>query len=381
MNTKRLTRLRKYFIGFLLGPASMLAADPSGSVTFNKDVLPVLQKNCQSCHRPGEVAPMSLLTYADARPWAKAIKAAVLTQKMPPWFADPKYGHFANDKSLSAKDANLLASWADAGAPEGNPKDKPAPLTFETGWNIKPDMVIEVPRDFNIPATGTINYQNILVKANFPEDAWVVAAEVRPGNPAVVHHERIDVRAPGSKWMENAKPGVWYEGTDPVMGKNSEGENLLGKYNPGLGAQYFDVDDAAKFVPKGSDIVFNIHYTSSGKPETDRSKLGLVFAKHPPKTRYATENVPLALNLVIPPGDGNAEVVGEVTVETPVELVYVQPHMHLRGKDYELRLVYPTGETENGFQREMGFQLAAWIRSGKADRSAQGDPAHRDLSF
>lgn len=355
MNAKRLTRLRKYFIGFLLGPALMLAADPSGSVTFNKDVLPVLQKNCQSCHRPGEVAPMSLLTYGDARPWAKAIKAAVLTQKMPPWFADPKYGHFANDKSLSAKDANLLASWADAGAPEGNPKDKPAPLTFETGWNIKPDMVIEVPRDFNIPATGTINYQNILVKANFPEDTWIVAAEVRPGNPAVVHHERIDVRAPGSQWMENAKPGVWYEGSDPVMRRNSEGENLLGKYNPGLGAQYFDVNDAAKFIPKGSDIVFNIHYTSNGKPATDRSKLGLVFAKHPPKTRYVTANVPLALNLVIPPGDANAEVVGEVTVQTPVELVYVQSHMHLRGKDYELRLVYPTGETETVFKGKWDF--------------------------
>ena len=249
-------------------------------------------------------------------------------------------------RSLSAKDANLLASWADAGAPEGNAKDKPAPLVFQNGWNIKPDMVIEVPRDFNVPASGTINYQNILVKANFPEDTWVVAAEVRPGNPAVVHHERLDVRSPGSHWMEKAEFGVPYEAGDPVMGKNMEGENLLGKYNPGLGAQYFDVNDAAKFVPKGSDIVFNIHYTATGKPATDRSKIGLVFAKHSPSKRYVTANVPLALNLVIPAGEDNAEVVGEVTVQTQVDLVYVQPHMHLRGKDYELRLVYPTGETK-----------------------------------
>ena len=183
----------------------------------------------------------------------------------------------------------------------------------------------------------------------------MVAAEVRPGNPAVVHHIRLDVRSPGSHWMENAEYGVAYEGTDPQMGKNVEGENLLGKFNPGLGAQRFDVDGGAKFVPKGSDLVFNIHYTAIGKPATDRSKVGLVFAKRPPAVRYVTANVPLALNLVIPPGAGDAEVVGEVTVQTDVKLVYVQPHMHVRGKDYELRAIYPTGETETLFKGKWDF--------------------------
>src|SRR5262245_21550838 len=149
----------------------------TGAVTFNKDVLPILQKNCQTCHRPGEIAPMSFLTYKDARPWAKAMKSAVVNRQMPPWFADPAYGHFANDKRLSETEIRILSAWADGGAPEGDAKDKPEPVVFQDGWNIKPDMIIEMPKDFNVPATGTVSYKNILVKVNFPEDLWVVAAE------------------------------------------------------------------------------------------------------------------------------------------------------------------------------------------------------------
>src|SRR5437762_422237 len=136
-------------VGLLIGAAALTAsmratvAEENSSVTFNKDVLPILQKNCQICHRPGEIAPMSFLTYQDTRPWAKAIKSAVVTRKMPPWFADPAYGHFANDKRLSDADIKMLAAWADGGAIEGNTVDKPAPLSFQDGWNIKPDMVIE----------------------------------------------------------------------------------------------------------------------------------------------------------------------------------------------------------------------------------------------
>ena len=336
----------------LTGIGALAATNP----TFNKDVLPILQKNCQECHRPGEIGPMSLLTYADARPWAKGIKAAVASRKMPPWFADEGVGHFSNDKRLAAADIATISAWADSGAPEGDAKNKPAAKKFESGWNIKPDMIIEMPQDFHVKATGTINYQNILVKANFPEDTWVTAAEVRPGNSAVVHHIRLDVRSPGSRWMEKAQYGVAYEAEDDVMGRNVEGENLLGKYNPGLGAQDYNMEGAAKFVPKGSDVVFNIHYTAIGKEATDRSKVGLVLVKKAPVTRYFTANVPLASNMVIPPGDTNAEVVSETTVTADnVRLVYVQPHMHLRGKDYELRLIYPTGEVQTVFKGKWDF--------------------------
>ncbi len=201
--------------GFLLGIAAMAAP-----VTFNKDVLPILQKNCQACHRPGELAPMSFLTYSEARPWAKAMKQAVVTKKMPPWFAEK--GHFANDRTLSADEINTLVSWADGGAPEGDAKDKPAPLTFQDGWNIKPDMIVEMPKEFHVAATGTINYQNFRVKVDFPEDTWVVAAEMRPGNPKVVHHGRVIVVPPGSKWMANAVPGEAYEEGSGNMGGAKE---------------------------------------------------------------------------------------------------------------------------------------------------------------
>ncbi|HLK50792.1 MAG TPA: cytochrome c [Bryobacteraceae bacterium] len=328
----------------------------SGSPTFSKDVLPILQKNCQECHRPGEVAPMSLLSYNEARPWAKAIKAAVLSKKMPPWFAEPQGSHaFSNDRRLSAADLNTLVSWVDNGAPEGDAKDAPPPLKFQDGWQIKPDMVIEMPVPFQLPAKGTINYQYVLVKGSFPTDVWVSAAEMRPGNPKVLHHGKVWVRPPGSHWMEDAVPGMAYEAG---MGRNSisEGNDILGKFNPGLGAQTFDVDGAAKFVPKGSDLVFELHYTAIGEATTDTSKLGLVFAKNPPATRYFLSAGPTALNLSIPPNDGNAEVVSEVTVGADnVRLAYAQPHMHLRGKDFELRAIYPTGESDVLFQGKFDF--------------------------
>ena len=358
-----MSMLRGSLAGLAMGIAA-LAATNSAPVTFNKDVLPILQKNCQGCHRPGELAPMSFLSYSETRPWAKAMKQAVVTKKMPPWFAEK--GHFANDRTLTDDDISTLARWADNGAPEGDAKDKPAPLAFQDGWNIQPDLIVEMPKEFQVAASGTINYQNFLVKVNFPEDRWVVAAEMRPGNPKVVHHGRVIVRPPTSTWMAKAVPGEPYEEGSDGMGGAKAGTDLLGKYNPGLGAQSFEVDGSAKFIPKGSDLVFNLHYTAVGTPQTDRSKVGLVFAKHPPTLRYwMSPGTPAAFNLVIPAGDSNAEVVSEVTIGVDgARLVYIQPHLHLRGKDYEIRLTYPTGETETifkgvwDFNWQVGYQLA-----------------------
>ena len=358
-----MSMLRGSLAGLAMGIAA-LADTNSAPVTFNKDVLPILQKNCQGCHRPGELAPMSFLSYSETRPWAKAMKQAVVTKKMPPWFAEK--GHFANDRTLTDDEISTLARWADNGAPEGDAKDRPAPLAFHDGWNIQPDLIVEMPKEFLVAASGTINYQNFLVKVNFPEDRWVVAAEMRPGNPKVVHHGRVIVRPPTSTWMAKAVPGEPYEEGSDGMGGARAGTDLLGKYNPGLGAQSFEVDGSAKFIPKGSDLVFNLHYTAVGTPQTDRSKVGLVFAKHPPKLRYwMSPGTPAAFNLVIPAGDSNAEVVSEVTIGVDgARLVYIQPHLHLRGKDYEIRLTYPTGETETifkgvwDFNWQVGYQLA-----------------------
>ena len=362
--------------GCLTGVALLAAPDPA-KVSFNKDVLPILQKNCQSCHRPGEVAPMSLLTYSDARPWAKAIKAAVISKKMPPWLAEP-VAHYKNDRTLTAEEIATLTAWADNGAPEGDAKDKPAALKFQDGWNIKPDVVVEMPKPFQLPATGTINYKYVLVKANFPEDMWVQAAEMRPSNAKVLHHGKVWVRPPGSHWMENAIPGEAYENETQreFIGRNGaeEGNDILGKYNPGLGAQSFDIGGSAKFVPKGSDLVFELHYTTMGQPTEDASKIGLVLAKNPPLTRYFFHAGPTASNLAIPPGDGNAEVVSELTLAQNAKLVYAQPHMHLRGKDFELRLIYPTGEmqtvlkTKWDFEWQIGYEFAKPIDLPKGTR-------------
>ena len=238
--------------------------------------------------------------------------------------------------------------------------------------------VIEMPKAFELPATGTINYKYVLVKTDFKEDMWISSAEMRPGDTRVLHHGKVWVRPPGSRWMSKAVPGEAYEREtqSAMMGPNSgeEGNDILGKFNPGLGAQDFTVEGAAKFVPKGSDLVFELHYTSVGKPAKDASKLGLVLAKNPPQKRYFFNAGPTALNLTIPANDGNAQVVSELTVQEPMNLVYAQPHMHLRGKDFELRLIYPSGETETAvkgrfdFEWQMGYEFAKPIHMPKGTR-------------
>ncbi len=343
----------------MLAVAAM-AADTKSAPTFNRDILPLLQKNCQTCHRPGEIGPMPLLTYEGTRPWAKAIKAAVVTRKMPPWFADPKYGHFANDSRMSDADVNMIAAWVDAGAPEGDRKDKPAPVEWKEGWNIKPDLVFEMPKPYLVPATGTIEYTYFVVPTHFKNDTWVIDGEVRPGNRSVVHHASVHVRPRGSQWLKDAKPGEPYVPPKTAPGEapkdangqplNVSNEWLLG-YVPGVHGEYFDVHHdpakrAAKLIPAGADLVFEMHYTANGKSAgQDQSKVGFVLAKGNPERRLLT--VPVAnMDFAIPPGDANYPGHADATFDKPVQLVYSQPHMHLRGKDMDIRLVFPTGESE-----------------------------------
>jgi hypothetical protein len=352
--------LRPVLVGACAALASYAGGVPAG-VTFSKDVLPIMQKRCQNCHRPGEVAPMSFLTYQDARPWAKAIREAVLTRKMPPWFADPHYGKFVNDRSLSQAEIDTLVSWVDGGAREGDSKDAPAPVQWVDGWSIgKPDAVFEMPHDFDVPSTGTIEYQYVVIPSGFTKDTWVEAAEARPGNRALVHHIIAFVREPGSKWLSEAVPGVPFvpEGRkkdqpkkDEAAGKKEEKEDdsasspeLLIGFAPGLVPMTLPAGQA-KLVKAGSDFVFQMHYTAAGKAGTDRSRIGLIFAKEPPKERIFTANATNS-KFVIPAGDPAYRVESSITLQAPARLVDVMPHMHYRGKDFEYRLVYPTGETQ-----------------------------------
>jgi hypothetical protein len=372
--------MRTLFVAAVGTLLTATVASAEDSPTFYRDVLPILQTSCQTCHRPGEVAPMSFITYEQTRPWAAAIKKATQSKAMPPWFAEPGIAEYTNqhEKVLSATALETLARWADGGAPAGDPATAPPARVFPSGWNITPDVVVEMPKPFEMPARGTINYKYVLVKTDFKEDMWVVAAEMRPGNPAVLHHGKVWVRPPGSKWMENATPGEAYETETQrhILGRNAveEGNDILGKFNPGLGPQRFDRQGAAKFIPKGSDLVFELHYTTTGTPTSDASKVGLVLAKNPPDTRYYFHAGPTALNLAIPAGEDAAEVVSELTLGENARLVYAQPHMHLRGKDFELRVVSPEGASTTvlkgrwNFEWQMGYELAEPVAIPKGSK-------------
>ncbi len=320
------------------GSAVFGASQP---LTYTKDVAPILQKNCESCHRAGEAAPMSLRTYKEVRPYAAAIKEAVALKKMPPWFADPHYGRFSNDRTMAEKDTKTIIAWVDSGAKEGNPKDLPKPVEFLNGWNIsKPDREIEMVEDFHVPASGTLDYQHILVKGNFEKDTWVSEAEVRPGNRTLVHHVIAYIRPPGSKWMADAVPGVPYQ---KKKGEGSSGEFLVG-YAPGF-APLMLQSGRAILIKAGSDIVLEQHYTANGKEGTDRTKVGFVFAKAPVTERVV---VTAAMNekFAIPAGDPNYKVDASFEFGGDAKIIAFIPHMHLRGKDMSFRAVYPTGESE-----------------------------------
>jgi hypothetical protein len=359
----------RIFVCALASATLVAAASAPATVTFNKDVLPVLQKNCESCHRPGEAAPMSFMTYQQTRPWAKAIKTAVLSKKMPPWFADAHYGKFSNDRTLSQAEVDTLAAWADSGAKEGNPKDAPKPVNFVEGWQIgKPDAVIEMPKEFEVPASGTIDYQYIVIPTRFTEDKWVQAAEARPGNNALVHHIIAFVREPGNPWMKNAKPSVPFvpkrDGGAGGQG-GGFGEAVAG-YAPGMVAPVLEPGQA-RLVKAGSDIVLQMHYTATGKAGTDRSRIGLIFAKQPPKERVLGLAAGTT-DFAIPPGDSNYQVNSKVTLQHEATLIAMLPHMHFRGKDFEYTAVYPTGEKEvllNVPKYDFNWQLTYYLEKQK----------------
>jgi hypothetical protein len=311
--------------------------------TFHKDVLPILQRHCQTCHRPGEVAPMAFLTYEQVRPWAAAIREAVTLKKMPPWGADPAHGKFSNDPSLTAAEKETLAAWAAAKAPEGDPQDAPPPAPFLDGWNIRtPDLVVEMPQVYAVPATGTIDYTYFVVPTGFTADRWVQAAEVRPGNRAVVHHVIVYVREPGNPWLKEAPVGMAY--VPPARrGSGGNGEYLAG-FTPGKPAMQLAAGQA-KLIRAGSDLVFQMHYTPNGKAGPDQTKVGLIFAKEAPRERVLTVAA-LNTSFAIPPGAGDYPVNAKLVFSDEAHLVTLWPHMHLRGKSFRFELVNPAGERQ-----------------------------------
>jgi hypothetical protein len=301
------------------------------AVTFYKDVLPILEEHCQSCHRPGEIAPMPLETYAQARPYAAAIRQLTTLRQMPPWFADPCCGHFSNNPSLSNDEIATLAAWAKDHAPAGAASSAPPSRHWETGWNIdRPDVVLTMPRAKQIPAAGDVPYQYIIIPTGFKEDRWVRMSEIRPSNRAVVHHAVAYIRPPSSQWLRGG-----FE-----RDKHWTDSDVLLVYAPGSLPDRWP-EGFAKLVPAGSDIVLQMHYTARGRATEDRTSIGLAFSKPPSKrvlTLQRTND-----HFSIPPGDPayRAEVHG--SLPNDALLLSLFPHMHLRGKTFEYNIVEPHG--------------------------------------
>ncbi len=369
--------MRRFLIAAVVC-GGLQAAPAANEVTFHKDVEPLFQTHCQNCHRPGEAAPMSLLKYEDARKWGAAIKEAVALRKMPPWFADSTHGQFINDRRLSEEQIATITRWVDTGKKEGDAKDAPKPLTFADGWAMgKPDAVVEMPNAFDVPAKGTVDYVYVVVPSGFTEDKWVKTVEVRPGDRSVVHHIVMFVRPPGVKYLTMAKPGVPFS---PPREDNAERRpdtgkgqfqfagavEMIGVYVPG-GLPFEVRPGQARFIPKGSDIMFQIHYTANGKATADKSRIGFIFANEPPKERVVNTFIS-NVNLHIPPMTADHEVHARVTLYEDATVQSFFPHMHVRGKSMEYRATYPSGETETLFnlpKYDFNWQLTYFLKQPK----------------
>lgn len=331
--------------GLVLACSSLMTAQGSEPVspTFYKDVLPILQQHCQTCHRPGEAGPMPLMDYAGVEPWGSAIRQAVVSRQMPPWYADPSVGHFANDRSLSTAQIATIAAWVEAGSPAGNAKDAPKPVAWVEGWTIgRPQIIFEMPSSFNVPSAGVVPYQYVIVPTHFQHDTWVRLAEVRAGDRAHTHHIVVSVREAGSAWLAGEPVGV------PFALSGHDHGGIPGEFLAGCGPGAIPellAPGQAKLIRAGSDLVFQLHYTTNGQPGCDRSRIGLILSKDPPRQRVlmlAAAN----LRFIIPPGDPDYEVDARITLHADATLVSLLPHMHLRGKSFEFRAVFPEGRRE-----------------------------------
>ena len=308
----------------------ILKAKPSSEVTYSKHIAPILNAHCVTCHRPGEIGPFSLTNYEESVGWAAMMREVVEEERMPPWSASPAHGKFSNDARLSDEEKSLIYRWVEAGAPEGDRKDLPKPPQFTEGWQIpKPDAVFFIAdKPYNVPAKGEVKYQHFIVDPGFKEDKWVRAAEARPGNRSVVHHIIVGVLPPKGSTQLGDVHTEFLVATAP-------------------GAKPMDLpDDMAKFVPAGSRLVFQIHYTTNGEPQQDRSSVGLVFTDASKVRRQVGTNKADNHGFRIPPGASNHRVEANHRFGSDMLLYSMFPHMHLRGKAFRYTAVFPDGKEE-----------------------------------
>lgn len=334
--TRLIVLISACFLAVAALESDRVSGDARKAPTFSKDVAPIFYKNCVGCHRPGEIAPMSLISYKEVRPWAKSIREKVATKEMPPWHPDPHYGQWENDRRLSQTEIDTIVAWVDSGAAEGNPKDLPPMPKLASGWQIgEPDLILQMPTEFTVPAEGSVPYQYFTVPTSFKEDRYIQALEARAGNLSVVHHAVIYVREPGQPAPERGRRG---------QQKFNIGDGILGALSPGM-TPFIAKPGEAKLIKAGSQLIFQMHYTPNGKESKDRSMVGLIFAKQP-VDKIITTKAAFDIKFAIPPGATNHEVKATYEFEEDSHIISLMPHMHLRGKDITYRAIYPDGRSE-----------------------------------
>lgn len=298
-------------------------------ITYAKHVAPILQERCQACHRPDQAAPFALVNYEDAVKQARMIKEATTQRRMPPWHADPRHGQFVNNRRLSDKEIETLASWVDAGTPRGDDKDLPKPIAWVKGWNMgKPDLVLRMPKEFEVPADGSLPYQHFTIDPGFKEDMWVEKAEARPGVAGVVHHVVVYILKPGNDQPFDDKGNM----------------NILVGWAPGDLALTCPSDTGLR-IPKGSKLMFELHYTPNGTAVKDRSSIGIIFYKKKPKYELLMNSF-MNESIRIPPREQHYRAETTMRFRADARILSLVPHMHWRGKDYFYELIYPDGRKQ-----------------------------------
>ena len=302
---------------------------PGGDVTYSNQIARVMQNRCVECHRPGEVAPFTLMNYEEVLGWAETIREVVNEGRMPPWSADPKVGHWANDARMSDEEKQLIDTWIENGCPQGDEKDLPEPKQYVEGWRIpQPDQIIYMADEaYEVPADGTVEYQYFTVDPGWKEDRWIKASEARPGNRSVVHHIIVFVQPPGSD------------------GSQFSTRTSIGGYAPGT-LPLIAGEGRAAFVPAGSKLVFQMHYTPNGSVQKDRSQIGVVFTDGKTVKQRLRGGMMINFKFEIPPGADNHEVTAKTKFRKDTLMLELTPHMHLRGKAFRFELEHPDGTRE-----------------------------------
>lgn len=371
-------------LGVLLPLAPALAEDPPApqvpaEPTYYEHVAPIVQERCEVCHRPGAVGPFALTSYKEVAGWSAMIEEVIETRRMPPWHADPAVGHFENSRRLSDLERGTLLKWLKAGLPKGDAAKAPPAKTWPDpkAWRIgEPDAIVEMPTSFKVPATGTVDYQYWEVKTDFGADKWVSGVEVQIGAGPVVHHVLIFVIYPDRRRSPRVRGGLQGYFASALPGDS------VAPFPKGVG----------KWLPRGSTLVFQVHYTPDGTERVDRSRVGFTFAKEPAERRIQT----IALNqthFAIPPGAADHVVRGSYEFSEDKVLLGMNPHMHLRGKSFRYLLKRPDGTTvpllsipRYDFNWQSSYRLAAPLYVEKGSKvigvatydNSEANPANPD---